>query len=63
MLVQVFKDREYNGVFREGTNEIEKTVFLKVSKSSKYGDFIKLVEAVKVAGTEPIGIQIDDLNL
>ena len=62
MLVQVFKDREYNGVFREGTNEVEKTVFLKVAKSSKYGDFIKLVEAVKGAGTQPIGIQIDDVN-
>ena len=63
MLVEIFKDREANGVFREGTNEVEKTVFLKVAKSSKYGDFIKLVEAVKGAGTEPIGIQIDDLNL
>lgn len=62
LLVEVFKDRELNGVFREGTNEIEKTVFLKVSKSSKYSDFIKLVEAVRGAGTEPIGIQIDDLN-
>ncbi len=56
----VFKDREERGVFREGTNEVEKTVFLKVSKSGKYGDFIKLVEAVKRAGSEPIGIQIDD---
>jgi len=62
MLVEVFKEREYNGVFREGTNEVEKTVFLKISKSSKYGDFIKLVEAVKGAGTQPIGIQIDDIN-
>jgi biopolymer transport protein ExbD len=63
MLVEVFKQREATGVFREGTNETEKTVFLKVSKSSKYGDFIKLVEAVRGAGSEPIGIQTDDLNL
>lgn len=62
-LAKIFKDREYNGVFREGTNEVEKTIYLKVSKSVKYGDFIKLVEAVKIAGAEPIGIQIDDLNL
>jgi len=61
-LVVVFKDREANGVFREGTNEIEKTVFLKVSESSKYGDFIKLLEAVRSAGAEPVGIQIDDLD-
>lgn len=61
-LAEVFKDRESRGVFREGTNEVEKTVFLKVSRSVKYGDFIKLVEAVKVAGAEPVGIQIDDIN-
>jgi biopolymer transport protein ExbD len=61
-LTEVFKDREARGVLREGTNEVEKTVFLKVSKSSKYGDFIKLVEAVRGAGAEPVGIQIDDLN-
>ncbi len=62
-LDRIFKQREYDGVFREGTNEIEKTVFLKISKSSKYGDFIKLVEAVKGAGAEPIGIQFDEVNL
>lgn len=62
MLVRVFKERENSGVFREGTNEIEKTVFLKVSKSNKYGDFIKLVEAVKLAGAEPIGIQFEDIR-
>ncbi len=62
-LAGIFKARESNGVFRVGTNEIEKEVFLKVSKSVKYGDFIKLVEAVKIAGAEPIAIQIDELNL
>ena len=62
-LREIFKLRENNGVFAEGTNEIEKTIFLRVSKSTKYGDFIKLVEAVKGAGSQPVGIQIDDVNL
>lgn len=62
-LAEVFKYRESNGFFREGTNEVEKTVFLKVSKSGKYGDFIRLVEAVKGAGANPVGIQMDDKNL
>ena len=61
-LHDVFKDREANGVFREGTNEIEKLVYIKADKSTKYGDFIKLVQAAKTAGAEPIGIQIDDVN-
>ncbi|MEP6789467.1 MAG: biopolymer transporter ExbD, partial [Acidobacteriota bacterium] len=62
-LRQVFMDRENNGVFREGTNEIEKTIFLKAPKSSKYGDFIKLVEVVKLTGAQPIAIQFDDVIL
>ena len=61
-LMRIFRDRENNGVFRERTNEVEKTVFLKASGSGKYGDFIKLVEAVKGIGAEPIGIQIDDVG-
>lgn len=61
-LKNIFKDREDNGIFREGTNEVEKTIHIKASKSTKYGDFIKLVEAVKAARAEPIGIQIDDVN-
>src|SRR5687768_7240454 len=31
-LLEVFKERETQGVFREGTNEIEKTIFLKSPK-------------------------------
>ena len=61
-LSEIFKERENNGVFREGTNEIEKTVFLKAAKSSRYGDFIKLVEAVKGSRAEPIAIWFDDVN-
>ena len=61
-LKNIFKDREGNGVFREGTNEVEKLVYIKASKSTKYGDFIKLVEALKGSGAQPVGIQIDDVN-
>lgn len=61
-LTEIFKEREINGVFREGTNEIEKTVFIKASKSLKYGDVVKVIDAVKLAGAQPIGLQIDDLS-
>ncbi len=60
-LSQIFKDRENNGVFREGTNEVEKTVFIKSPRSVKYGDVVKVIDAVKLAGAQPIGLQIDDL--
>jgi biopolymer transport protein ExbD len=61
-LRSIFKDRENNAVFREGTNEVEKTVFVRAPGSVKYDDFIKLLDAVKGAGAEPIGIQIDDFT-
>ena len=58
----IFTDRESRGVLREGTNEVEKTVFIKAPKSVKYGDVVKVIDAVKAAGAQPIGLQIDDLE-
>jgi|SRR3954447_7169270 len=61
-LSDIFKQRENNGVFREGTNEIEKTVFIKSPTSSRYGDVVRVIDAAKSAGAQPIGLQIDDLS-
>jgi biopolymer transport protein ExbD len=61
-LTDLFKDRESRGVLREGTNEVEKTVFIKAPKSVKYGDVVKVIDAVKLANAQPIGLQIDDLE-
>lgn len=61
-LSDIFKGRDANGVFREGTNEVEKTVFIKSPRSVKYGDVVKVIDAVKLAGAQPIGLQIDDLQ-
>ena len=61
-LSTIFKDRENNGVFKEGTNEVEKTVFVKAPKTVKYGDVVKVIDGVKTAGAQPIGLQIDDLS-
>ena len=60
-LREIFKERESNGVFRENSNEVEKTVFIKSPKSVRYGDVIKVIDAAKAAGASPIGLQIDDL--
>jgi biopolymer transport protein ExbD len=61
-LQQVFKERENNGVMKEGTNEVEKTVFIKSPRSMRYGNVVKVIDAAKVAGAQPIGLQIDDLS-
>jgi biopolymer transport protein ExbD len=61
-LSRIFKEREQTGAFREGTNEVEKTVFIKSPRSVKYGDVVKIIDAVKLAGASPVGLQIDDLS-
>jgi len=61
-LSAVFKDREASGAFREGTNEVEKTLFIKSPRSVRYGDVVKVIDAAKQAGAQPIGLQIDDLE-
>ena len=61
-LSQTFKDRTQNNVLREGTNEIEKTLFIKSPRSVKYGAVVNVIDAVKQAGAQPIGLQIDDLS-
>jgi biopolymer transport protein ExbD len=61
-LTEIFTQRTNNGVFREGTNQVEKTVFIKSPKSVRYGDVVRVIDAAKLAGAEPIGLQIDDLS-
>lgn len=61
-LTAVFKDREASGAFREGTNEVEKTLFIKSPRSVRYGDVVRVIDAAKQAGAQPIGLQIDDLE-
>jgi biopolymer transport protein ExbD len=61
-LQEIFKQRESNGVFREGTNEVEKTIFIKSHPSVKYGEVVKVIDAAKSAGAQPIGLQVDSIE-
>ena len=61
-LQEIFKQREANGVFREGTNEVEKTLFIKSSPAVKYGEVVRVIDAAKIAGASPIGLQVDSLE-
>ena len=42
-------------------DRIEKTVFVKAPRSTKYGDVVKVIDAIKGAGANPVGLQVDDL--
>jgi len=41
---------------------IQKTVFIKAPRALNYGDVVKVIDGIKIAGGAPIGLQLDDLN-
>ena len=70
-LKEIFKIRTENQVFSDTLREnnqlsledkIEKTVFIKAPKQIDYGSVAKIVDAAKIAGANPISLQIDDLD-
>lgn len=61
-LSEVFADRSANGVFDDADEKIQKTVFIKAPSRLPYGDVVKVVDAVRIAGAEPVSLQIDDIE-
>ena len=60
---EIFRQREIDGVFREGTNEIEKTVTIKAPQTLNLANVITLTDIAAGAGASPIYLQIDDLEM
>ncbi len=61
-LESTFTQRAENGVLDESNQKIQKTVFIKAPRNLAYGEVVKVVDAVKIAGADPISLQIDDLD-
>ena len=61
-LAEIFRGRTESHTVKPGTDQIEKTVFIKAPKSVKYGDVAKVLDAVKGAGADPVGLQVDALE-
>lgn len=61
-LREEFAKRERDNVRNPITGETERTLFIKSPTTVKYGDVVKIIDAVKSAGAKPIGLQIDDLS-
>ena len=69
-LEQVFRQRKETRAYKIGfetrsdlkdDDRIEKTVFVKAPRALKYGDVVKVIDAIKGAGANPVGLQVDDL--
>jgi biopolymer transport protein ExbD len=42
--------------------KVERTVFIKAARSIPYGEVAKVIDGIKGAGAQPVGLQIDDLD-
>ena len=70
-LVSLFQERTKNHAYRDDMLSrldlpeelrIEKTVFIKAPRAISYGEVARVIDGVKGAGAEPIGLQLDDLK-
>jgi len=69
-LAMTFKERKDQRAYKIGMearsdvkedDRIEKTVFVKAPRAVKYGDVVKVIDAIKGSGASPVGLQVDDL--
>ena len=70
-LANLFAERLRNHSYRDEARDridlpesvrIEKTVFIKAPRSIPYAEVMRVLDSIKGAGANPVGLQIDDLN-
>ena len=70
-LRNLFEERKKNHAYRHEMllrpdlpedARIEKTVFIKAQRTLPYGEVVKVIDGIKGAGANPIGLQLDYLN-
>jgi biopolymer transport protein ExbD len=70
-LAEIFQLRLENGAYAEGlesrtdlaeAEKIQKTVFVKAPRLLPYGEVVKVIDSIKIAGASPISLQIDRLD-
>lgn len=67
----VFRERLENRAYRSDMltrfdlsdqERIQKTVFIKAPRNIPYGEVTRVIDSLKGAGAEPIGLQLEDLK-
>lgn len=70
-LSSLFQERLNNHVYSDSMltrldlpedRRIERTVFIKAPRWISYGDVAKVIDGIKGAGANPVGLQLDGLN-
>jgi biopolymer transport protein ExbD len=71
MLIELFQKRKQSHDYRYELRDradlpedvrVQKTVFIKAPRSIPYADVVRVLDGIKGAGANPVGLQIDDLN-
>jgi len=69
-LLVVFQQRKELRAYKPGMetrtdvpeqDRIERTVFIKAPRALRYEEVVKVIDAIKGAGANPVGLQVDDL--
>ncbi len=69
-LLQTFRERKELRAYKPGMEtrtdvpeqeRIEKTVFIKAPRGLRYEEVVKVIDTIKGAGANPVGLQVDDL--
>jgi len=69
-LAREWRERIDAGNWKEGfdlrtdlapDNRIERTVFVRAPNSIRYGEVARVIDAIKGAGADPVGLQTDEL--
>ena len=70
-LAELFRQRLDRHVYRVDMQDridlpeekrIQRTVFIKAPRSIAYGEVAKVIDGIRGAGAEPVGLQIDELD-
>jgi len=70
-LAEVFQQRLVNHTYRDELRDridlpdrdrVEKTVFIRAPRSIPYGEVVLVLDSIKGAGANPVGLRIDDLD-
>jgi biopolymer transport protein ExbD len=70
-LTRLFQERTQNHAYRydlrlrtdlSDYERVQRTVFVKAPKTLSYGDVVKVIDGLKTAGADPVGLQLDGLH-
>ena len=70
-LVSLFEERRRNRSYRPDMvsridlpeiDRVQRTVFIKAPRTMPYGEVARVLDGLKGAGADPIGLQLDDLK-